>query len=135
MVEYLMRFIGTPYIWAGNTPKGFDCSGLINEGLKSEGYIGHDEDLTAQMIHDRLIQGYRRFSPDLYMIQKNDLLFFGPSVKNITHVAIAYDSFQMLEAGGAGKDCKTVEDAVRLNAFVRLRPIAMRKDLVATVRL
>ena len=29
IVEYAKRFIGTPYVWAGSSPGGFDCSGLV----------------------------------------------------------------------------------------------------------
>ena len=28
-VEYAKRFIGTPYVWGGSSPGGFDCSGLV----------------------------------------------------------------------------------------------------------
>lgn len=136
MVNYLMQFVGTPYLWAGNNPiEGFDCSGLINEGLRSEGILGPHEDLTSQGIFDRLKNGYKAFSPDIYRIQKNDLLFFGSSPVSITHVAIAYDDRIMLEAGGGDSSCDSIEKAKEMGAFVRLRPISMRKDIVATVRL
>ncbi|HEY6020946.1 MAG TPA: NlpC/P60 family protein, partial [Candidatus Paceibacterota bacterium] len=30
IVEYLKQFIGTPYVWGGNSlSKGVDCSGLV----------------------------------------------------------------------------------------------------------
>ncbi|AKD04564.1 C40 family peptidase [Pontibacter korlensis] len=29
LVEYAMRLVGSPYVWAGETPEGFDCSGFI----------------------------------------------------------------------------------------------------------
>ncbi|OKL41674.1 C40 family peptidase [Pontibacter flavimaris] len=29
LVDYALTLMGTPYIWAGETPAGFDCSGFI----------------------------------------------------------------------------------------------------------
>lgn len=132
MVEYLMLFIGTPYIYGGNNPlTGFDCSGLICEGLKSEGVIRYDQDLSAQSIYDRLSE-YGVYTP--HEIKKNYLLFFGRDNKSIHHVAIALDSKRMVEAGGGDSTTLTYEDAAKKNAMVRVRPIDYRKDLLAVIR-
>ncbi len=29
LVNFAKKFIGTPYLWAGYTPDGFDCSGFV----------------------------------------------------------------------------------------------------------
>jgi cell wall-associated NlpC family hydrolase len=35
LVEYAKKFIGTPYVWAGNEPSGFDCSGFTSYVMKN----------------------------------------------------------------------------------------------------
>jgi cell wall-associated NlpC family hydrolase len=35
IVEYAKKYIGTPYVWAGNEPTGFDCSGFTSYVMKN----------------------------------------------------------------------------------------------------
>ena len=99
--EYLMHFVGRPYVWCGNGSGqyggGFDCSGLVIEGLWALGILP-SKDLTAQGIHDALIKsGWR--NPYHTITREDDILFFGKDEKAITHVAVAIDNVLMIEAG------------------------------------
>lgn len=117
IVDVALLFHGKPYVWAGNHPTvGMDCSGYVCEVLRSVGYIG-SEDLSAQMIFDK-------FKSSIKNIHRGSILFFGRSIDEITHVAIAINRELMIEAGGEG----------RVNTdkgYVRIRPINSRGDLVA----
>ncbi len=127
MIEYAMRFIGVPYRWGGENPiTGFDCSGLVQEVLRG---IGMDPpgDQTAQALY----HAFEKHSVE--SISEGCLLFFGKSNQHITHVAIALNSTLMIEAGGGGHLTLTEKDAAAQNAFVRIRPISHRRDLVAFV--
>lgn len=130
IIKYALAFLGKPYIWGGDDPmRGFDCSGLVQELLAS---VGKDPagDQTAHGL-------YLHFSANGTLIQKPEeaaLAFFGTE-QRITHVALCLNDYQMIEAGGGGSSTKTVNDAIAQNAFVRIRPISNRKDLVAFFRL
>lgn len=128
--QYALSFLGKPYIWGGDDPSGFDCSGLIIELLQSCGLLPHKFDTTSQGLHDRFLENGISSSKGF-----GSLVFFGKSTTQITHVGFMIDNgFRMIEAGGGGKHIKTTQDAIDHNAFIRIRPIKMRRDLVAIIK-
>ena len=46
-VEVAWQLHGTPYLWGGDDPSGWDCSGSTQEVLKSVGTSPRNLDLTA----------------------------------------------------------------------------------------
>lgn len=129
--EYLMHFIGRPYIWGGDGSGkcggGFDCSGLVLEGLWALGlYDGHDT--TAQGLYKALkSQGW--VDVPRHLESDGDVLFFGKDAAHITHTAVALGGGLMIEAGGGGSKCKT---AATSTGKVHVRPI--RSNIVAALR-
>lgn len=135
--KYLLKFVGRPYIWGGDGSGkchgGFDCSGLVLEGLWALGlYKG--KDATAQGLYQSLLAAGWVPVPQFPGIQRaeGDVIFFGKSSTEITHVAVALDSKLMVEAGGGGSKCKSPETSTGL---VRVRPVSSRSDLIAALRL
>jgi cell wall-associated NlpC family hydrolase len=89
-----LRFLGIPYLWGGNTPKGFDCSGLIQRVFSLNGVrLPRDSDLQAQF-------GRLKPANDPEALQTGDLLFFGKSEHHITHVAMMLPDGLFLHAYG-----------------------------------
>jgi cell wall-associated NlpC family hydrolase len=133
LLAYAESLLGTPYKWGGNNPlEGLDCSGLVNELLRSVGELG-SEDLNAQGLFDKYHQGAGEWN----RTSVGSLAFFGESVVKITHVAMVIDvsgAGRIIEAGHGSSLTLTYEDAARRGAFVRVRPLNYRKDLVAIIR-
>lgn len=127
--KHAWSLINIPYSWGGDDATGFDCSGLVLELLQGCGVIRHKFDTTAQglynMFDSKGVHNSKGFGA---------LVFFGKSKIRITHVGFMLDNFRMLEAGGGGSHIKTLEDAIKYNAFTRIRPIDIRSDLVAIIK-
>jgi cell wall-associated NlpC family hydrolase len=122
--DYALAYVGLPYRWGGNDAiDGFDCSGLTIELLQAAGVLGPHVDDTAQGL-------LKRFPLAAPQPSLGVLLFFGTSQK-ATHVAVALSRQSFLEAGGGGSQTTSAAAAARDNAYVRVRPIGWRKDLVA----
>jgi len=124
-----LQFLNKPYIWGGEHPSlGYDCSGLAQDILAMVDLdpIG---DQTAQALYDVLKANTKEGPRDT-----GDLIFYGRSITQITHVAIMLDSETCIEAGGGGSKTRSVNDAILSKAFVRLRPFNKRKDIVAVIK-
>ena len=80
ITNYASYFCGTPYVYGGSTPAGFDCSGFTQYVMANS--IGVSLNRTAQA---QAAQGYW-VSRD--QLQMGDLVFFGTGSNNITHVGI-----------------------------------------------
>jgi len=134
--KYAYELIGIPYQWGGDDPMaGFDCSGLTIELLQSVGIFPHKEDATSQGLYDRYSVGLRGRLLDTHETPEfGDLGFYGSNDQAIIHIVFFMDHYRVLEAGSGGRRIKTVEDAIKYNAFTRIRPYKHRGDLVAIVR-
>ncbi len=121
LYEYALRFVGTPYLWGGDDPMGgYDCSGLVLELLQSVGVLGKgDMNAAEMMLH---------FTAGVIEADFGVLAFYGTGTAS--HVAFCLNSLQMLEAGGGDHTVLTRADAEEKNAYVRIRPIARRGDLL-----
>ena len=81
IADFALQFVGYPYVWGGNTPAGFDCSGFTQYvTLQTVGYdIGHASQ--GQM-------GYGTWV-DAGDLQPGDLVFFANTYgPGITHTGV-----------------------------------------------
>ena len=87
------KFLGTPYVWAGTTQDGCDCSGLVRSSFKAAGVV-MPRDADQQSLVGRLV-GTRWHKGSL---RRGDTLFFLGRRGNISHTAIYLGDGKMIEA-------------------------------------
>ena len=121
-VDYLQRWIGTVYSWAGDDAiGGFDCSGLIVEVLQAVGLIPHKSDYSANALYGIFKDRKRERG------YKGCLVFWMNSTQDrMIHVEMMVDDYHVVGASGGGSKTKTIADAIRDNAFVKMRPLGYR---------
>lgn len=93
VVEYAKQFIGTPYVYGGSSPSGFDCSGFVK-------YVYNHFGVTlTRTSYSQANEGTYVARADL---QPGDLVFFG-SAGNVHHVGIYVSDGNFIHAPKPGK--------------------------------
>lgn len=93
IVDTAKQFLGVPYVWAGTSPSGFDCSGLVYYVYKQCGY---SINRTAASIYENGV-----------LIEKSDLqvgdaiCFSNSSSARIGHVGIYIGDGQFIHASSS----------------------------------
>jgi len=91
------RMMGSSYLWGGTSTKATDCSGLVKVSYFANGII---------LLRDASLQaltGKKIAASDWQSAKPGDLLFFGSTLKHVSHVAIYLGKGQYIHCSGRVK--------------------------------
>jgi peptidoglycan DL-endopeptidase CwlO len=115
-IDIAQRYLGTPYVWGGESPSGFDCSGLLQYVYKQLGVslprVAADQARAGQPV------------ASLAEARPGDLVAFGEPVD---HIGIYAGNNLMVVAPKTG-------DVVKVQEIYR-EPTAIRRVLPSTTGL
>jgi murein DD-endopeptidase len=96
--SHATNMIGRPYRYAGSTPAGFDCSGLVQYSYAKAGVrVPRDTEELLKL----------SFEVDTRSLRRGDLLFFDEDGKKRSHVAIYLGSRRFVHAPSHGGKVRT----------------------------
>lgn len=95
-VRTAQRYAGTPYVWGGESARGFDCSGFIIRVMRDLGYRALPHSAAEQFNYGKPIAQA--------LLKPGDLVFFANTYKpGISHVGIFLGRRRFIHAAGTGK--------------------------------
>jgi murein DD-endopeptidase len=96
--SHALKMVGKPYRYAGSSPSGFDCSGLVQFSFRQAG-----------VVVPRSTEEQRRASTRVALskLQRGDLLFFDQEGKKNSHLGIYLGDGKFVHAPSSGKQVRT----------------------------
>lgn len=100
VIETAKMYIGTPYVWGGTSPNGFDCSGFIQ-------FVYEQENLTIP----RTVSEIWNFASSVDSPSIGDLVFFETYQPGPSHMGIYIGNGDFIHAGSSsGVQISNVND-------------------------
>ncbi len=115
LVSYAMNYLGTPYVWGGTSPSGFDCSGFTKYC-----YNAFDVNLNRTAAQ-QLGNGTK-----VDQLAVGDLVFFGNTYASsaaATHVGIYIGNNQFIHSANGGVKITSLSDSYYASRYVGARRI------------
>lgn len=116
IAQYAKQFLGSPYVYGGSSPSGFDCSGFVSYVCKQNGFTVN-RTASAQMSNGTAVSKAQ--------LQPGDLVFFnsGNSSKLATHVGIYLGGGQFIHSStpSTGVIISDINSSYYSNSFVGAR--------------
>jgi cell wall-associated NlpC family hydrolase len=88
-------YVGVPYVWGGNTPKGFDCSGFTK-------YVFAKSGITLPRTSREQVRAGSAVAADFRALRPGDLMMFAEPGEAISHVAIYVGNGRIIHASVSG---------------------------------
>ncbi|MFQ6611983.1 MAG: NlpC/P60 family protein [Fidelibacterota bacterium] len=111
VIKLARYFLGSPYCWGGKTPRGFDCSGLVQTVFKAVG-VSLPRDARDQS------EFFTEARISFNAIQAGDLHFFGRD-GIVTHVGIATGPGTLIHSRGWVQEESLEEDQPNFNPHLK----------------
>ena len=111
-----LEMVGKPYRYSGNTPAGFDCSGLVQYSYRKAGLDLPRETQTQRYLGQAVSRSRMR---------RGDLLFFDQEGQKSSHVALYLGDGRFVHAPSTGGRVRTdrLDAAYWRKHFVEARRI------------
>jgi cell wall-associated NlpC family hydrolase len=110
VIAYASNFLGTPYLWGGTTPAGFDCSGFTQYVYRHFGIQ------LGRTTYDQINDGY---SVSRDQLQPGDLVFYGQG-GSPTHMGIYIGNGMYIHSPRTG-------DVIKISPYNRSDYITARR--------
>jgi Cell wall-associated hydrolases (invasion-associated proteins) len=94
VIATAQKYMGVPYVWGGETPSGFDCSGFTQYVMKQSGIS------IPRTAADQFAAGT---AVDKANLQAGDLVFFTTYKPGASHVGFYMGSGKFIHASSAAK--------------------------------
>lgn len=119
IITYAQDFIGTPYVWGGESTKGFDCSGFVLYVFKKFG---------IKLPHSSAAMGNLGRIKEKDCAESGDIILFkGTQSSSIGHVGIVFenDSENLIfihasSSRGGGVKISQLSDGYYTQRFVKV---------------
>lgn len=119
LVSSAKQFIGTPYVWGGESPKGFDCSGFIQYVFQQQG-----------LLVPRTVSELWNFSKPVNTLSVGDFVFFETTRSGPSHMGIYTGNNQFIHAG----ESRGVEVSEMSNPYWQERYLGAKRVYIEDVK-